>query len=340
METWKQEFLQLPGRQDEIEWLKNRLETMSVREEIILSGSIWADQPRAAADVIRHIIYLPHLDICAGANSYAALGEFFLKRESPLKLPPDALDFVDTEMLGERYEELHPGIFIGSDYVIYQEMGVPVPQYDGVHLPQQDYGWSLRLKLGSAARPEGVWVCLPDYDEISEEKPGDIQIALRELEVKHISDCTLLDARCSLPGITGLMEYNNLADLIYDGQNLGILLDEQGQGQPHFMERFLSALELEICGSLKGALDIAENLRCYDMVLASGLEHYGQEALGHGQIQKDSKILDDCIDYEGYARQVLEQKGFQCVLDGKAYIARNDQTFVSDHVQSPPEMTM
>lgn len=100
METWKQEFLQLPGRQDEIEWLKNRLETMSVREEIILSGSIWADQPRAAADVIRHIIYLPHLDICAGANSYAALGEFFLKRESPLKLPPDALDFVDTETLG------------------------------------------------------------------------------------------------------------------------------------------------------------------------------------------------------------------------------------------------
>lgn len=340
MEAWKQEFLQFPGRQDEIKWLRNRLETMSIREETILSGSIWADQPRTAADVIRHILLIPYLDVCAGANSYTALGEFFLKHESPLKLPPDALDFVDMETLGERYEDMHPGIFIGSDYVIYQEMDRPTPKYDGVHLPQQDCDWSLRLKLGSAARPEGVWLCLPDYDEISEEKPGDIKMALRELKAEHINDCTLLDARCVLPGITGLMEYDDLADLIYDGQNLGIILDEQGQGQPHFMERFQAALELDGCDNLRGAIDIAENLRCYDMVWASDLKHYGQEALGHEQLQKDSKILGDCIDYEGYAKQMLEQKGFQSVLGGKAYIARNNQTFVSDYVQSPPEMTM
>ena len=40
MEAWKQEFLQLPGRQDEIEWLRYRLEVMSVREEIILSAAL------------------------------------------------------------------------------------------------------------------------------------------------------------------------------------------------------------------------------------------------------------------------------------------------------------
>lgn len=335
-EAWKQDFLRLPGRQDEIEWLKSRLETMSVREEIILSGSIWADQPRTAADVIQHIIIIPRLDVCAGANSYAALGEFFLKHESPLKLPNDALPFVDLDALGWQYEGLHPGIFIGNDYVVYQAMNVPVPQYDGVHLPQQDYDWSLRLKLGSAANPEGVWVCLPDYDEINEDRPGDIQIALRELKVEHISECTLLDARCVLPEITGLMEYSDLADLIYDGQNLGIVLDERGQGQPHFMEHFLAALELEDCDSLKGALDIAGNLHCYDLVLTSGLANYGKSALR----QTEGTILNDCIDYEGYAEQLLEQKGFRCALDGEAYIKRNAQTFVSDYVQPFPEMTM
>lgn len=335
-EAWKLELLRLPGREDEIGWLKSRLETMSVREEIILSGSIWADQPRTAADVVQHIICIPYLDICAGANSYTALGEFFLEHDNTTKLPPEALAFVDKDALGERYEDLHPGIFIGSDYVIYQEMDKPVPGYDGIHLPQQDYDWSLRLKLASAAKPEGVWVCLPDYDEINEDRPGDIQIALRELEVEHISECTILDVRCTLPRITGFTEYSDLADLIYDGQNLGILLDERGQGQPHFMEHFLAALELEDCYSLKGALDIANNLHCYDFVLTSGLADYGKSALR----QTEGTILNDCIDYEGYAEQVLEQQGFRRALDGEAYIKRNAQTFVSDYVQPFPEMTM
>lgn len=106
------------------------------------------------------------------------------------------------------------------------------------------------------------------------------------------------------------------------------------------MERFQAALELEGCDSLRGAIDIAQNLHCYDLVPESDLERYGQEALYHEYIQEGSEIFGDCIDYEGYARQVLEQKGFQSALGGKAYIVRNDQTFVSEYVQSPPEMTM
>ena len=103
--------------------------------------------------------------------------------------------------------------------------------------------------------------------------------------------CTILDVRCTLPGITGFTECSDLADLIYDGQNLGILLDERGQGQPHFMEHFLAALELEGCDSLKGALDIANNLHCYDFVLTSGLADYGKTALR----QTEGTILNDCM---------------------------------------------
>lgn len=336
--AWKQELLRLPGRQEEIEWLKDRLEVMSVREEIILTAACQRQPPETAADAIDDILSIPHYDICAKASSCTDLGIFFMKYETIF--PNHALAFVDAARVGERYMKMHPGSFIRNNYVTYPKMDVPLSRYDGVHLPQQDYDWSLRLKLGSAAKPDGVWICLPDYDEINEDKPGDIQIALKELDVERISECTLLDARCSLPEITGLMDYDDLADLIYDGENLGILLDERGQGQPHFMEHFLAALELEDCDSLREAIDIAQNLRCYDLVLASDLERYGQEAFQHGYTQKGSEIFGDCIDYEGYARQALEQKGFQCVLDGEVYIARNDQTFISDYVQSSPEMTM
>ena len=342
MEAWKQELLQLPGRQDEIEWLRYQLEVMSVREEIILSAALQYRPPETVVDMINRILSIPYYDVCAGVGSYAALGKFFLEYESPVTLPNDAFAFVDMETLGERYEDMHPGLFVGNNYVVYPEPDSHPPRYDGVHLPRQDYDWSLRLKLGSAAKPEGVWVCLPDYDEISEEKLGDIKMALKELKMEFIGDCRLLDAKCFLPEITGLMEYDDLADLIYDGQNLGIILDEQGQGQPHFMERFQAALELEGCDTLKEAIDISQNLHCYDLVLANDLEHYGQKALHHEyiHIQDGSEIFSDCIDYEGYAKQVLEQKGFQCVLNGKAYVARNEQTFVSDYVRAPPEMTL
>lgn len=336
-EARKQELLRLPGRQDEIEWLRDRLEVISAREEIILRGATWDDQPRTAADAIQYIISIPYYEVCAGANSYVALGEFLLKHDNiTLKLPPEALAFVNKEVLGKRFTDLHPGIFTGNDYVIYHSMNMTLPQYDGVHLPKQNYDWILRLKLASAAKPEGVWVCLPDYDEINEDRPGDIQIALRELEVEHISECTILDVRCALHGITGFTEYSDLADLIYDGQNLGILLDDRGQGQPHFMEHFLAALELEDCDRLKDAMDIANNLHCYDFVMTSGLAEYGRTVL----YQIEGTILKDCIDYEGYAEQVLEQKGFRCALNGEAYIKRNAQTFVGDYVQPPPEMTM
>ena len=340
MEAWKQKFLQFPGRQDEIEWIRDRIEVLSVREEIILSAAVQCQPPKLAADVIDRIISIPYHGVCAGADSYAALGEFFLRYESPLTLPNDAFAFVYMEALGKQYEDQHPGLFFGGHYVTYQETEVNRPQYDGEHLPQRDNGCSLRLKLGSANRPDGVWICLPDYDEISGEKPGDIQMALKKLKVKHISECTLLDTRCTFPKLVGLMDYSDLADLIYDGQNLGILLDECGQGQPHFMERLQAALELENCDSLKGTLDIAENLHCYDLVLANDLKYYGQKVLYHEHIQEGNKIFDDYIDYEGYARHVLEKKGFQSVLNGEAYVVRNDQAFVSSHVQSTHDITM
>lgn len=56
--------------------------------------------------------------------------------------------------------------------------------------------------------------------------------------------------------------------------------------------------------------------------------------------QTEGTILNDCIDYEGYAEQLLEQQDFRCALDGEAYIKRNAQALVSDYVQPSPEMTM
>lgn len=88
-----------------------------------------------------------------------------------------------------------------------------------------------------------------------------------------------MEVRCSIPGLSILPDdYEDLEDLIRDGNDLGFLLEEQGQGMPDFMERSTAALEYEGCHRLKEALDIA-NLNCYDLMQADGIELYGEEEL-------------------------------------------------------------
>ena len=65
-----------------------------------------------------------------------------------------------------------------------------------------------------------------------------------------------------------------LANLIYNGNNLGFLLDGRGQGVPHFHEKFRAALTYEKGSSLPITLDIAQNLRCYNFMAETDVQAY------------------------------------------------------------------
>ena len=51
---------------------------------------------------------------------------------------------------------------------------------------------------------------LPDYSDVNGGPPGELDMALEALEVTVIQDCTLLDARCVLPEVRDLMDYEDL----------------------------------------------------------------------------------------------------------------------------------
>ena len=53
--------------------------------------------------------------ILKGVNSYAALGRYYLAHET--SVPEELYEYMDLGALGCRYEDEHPGVFIGSDYV-------------------------------------------------------------------------------------------------------------------------------------------------------------------------------------------------------------------------------
>ena len=311
----------IPSTPQETAWLQERMETLSVRESLILSAALMGKPAYNAGDVINIFQSMSDYEVCYPAGSYETLGRFFLHHEE--QLPQELSGYIDMERLGKNYEQEHPGRFIGSCYVEYPNQ-CPALRYNGENLAAcVDDGWSVKLKLASPRCPDGVWLRLPDYEDANDGRPDEMRIALDELGVQRVDECTLLDARCILPEAGNLMEqYDRISDLVYDGQNLGFVLDERGQGMDHFIELYAGALEYEDCTSLAEALDIAENLNRYELAPASSLRGYAEKELANQGIALPPGVASS-FNYEQYAADLLEQRDFVLTRDESAYIEKN-----------------
>lgn len=335
-------LIQLPGAEREQSWIRMWLETLSMRESIILTATAQDDPPENAMHVIHRLQFLDEYRVYPDVDSYEALGRHYLLNET--KIPINALSFLDLEEVGLRYHEAYPGMFIGRCYVRYPSY-LPEQFYTlGGDLPD-DNNWSIKVKLASPTVPEGVWLRLPCRERYGSESSIEEALALRELCVQRWGDCTLLDARCILPEAGDLLEqYDNVADLLYDGQELGYVLDEHDQDTQTFMERYTAALELEHCQDLRFAPDISQNLRCYDWVQRADLESSADDLLWDAGVSY-GMIYTSSFDPEVYKAHLLEQEGYTPTSDGSGYIRRNNQEFSYQfstpvQPQEEPGMTM
>ena len=321
------EFLELPGTPQEQEWLKERLETLSVQENYALAAVSMGYPPEKAADAIKSILSLPDCTLHP-AGSYEDLGKY--SQKGAASLPEDVLPYVDFDHIGQEFEDEHPGLFIGGYYVEYPKKAVE-PAYSGKNafLPE-DSDWSVKLKLASPAVPEGVWLRLPGYDGKMAEDADEVVLALDELRVKSLEDCTLLEARCILPEAGDLTkQYSSITDLVRDGDNLGYVLAEQGQGKAHWLDKFAAALEYEDCRTLKFALDIAQNLHCYEWVPRDGVKEFAANNLRTYHVPEEL-IQSGNIDLDAYAEDLLESSGYMEAGSETGYLTRNGKEFVRD----------
>ena len=324
-------LLRLKGTQEEREWLLENLETLSVREGTILAAALEWRPPDSMSDVVNHVLSLEEYEVRYQAGNYEQLGAFRLREDG---IPKELWEYVDQTALGRTYEQKHPGQFVDGCYVEYPERKPPQWCSDG-YLPKAD-DWSVRLKLASKQVPDGVWVKLPDYHDMNDE-PGDIRMALDALQVRTVQECTLLDAKCILPEIRDLRsQYDDLLELIYDGQNLGVLLDEQGQGMPGFHARFAAAMDYENCHQLRAAVDIAQNLSSYEYVPALKLREYAMEDLADKGLLEKVQKYSESFAYEEYAAELLQRDGYIMTADELGFVLRNDGP---EQIQSPG-MTM
>ena len=95
-----------------------RPDALSDDEKTILSAMVLQKGEAEAAEIFAESPeQLSDYTILKGVNSYAALGRYCLANDTTV---PEALyEYKDLGALGCRYEDEHPGVFIGSDYVCY-----------------------------------------------------------------------------------------------------------------------------------------------------------------------------------------------------------------------------
>ena len=103
---------------EEFETFRRRAGVLSEDEKTILSAIVLQRGEAEAGEIFTNSPeQLRDYSVLKGVNSYAALGKYYLIHET--SVPEELYEYMDLNALGCRYEDEHPGVFIGSDYVQY-----------------------------------------------------------------------------------------------------------------------------------------------------------------------------------------------------------------------------
>ncbi len=129
MEQFQEKYkLSLPLKtRKEFEAVRRRMGALTKDEKAILSAIVLQKGEAEAGEILANSPeQLSDYTILKGVNNYAALGRYYLANETTV--PEELYEYMDLGALGCRYEDEHPGVFIGSDYVQYpsqkQEMKI------------------------------------------------------------------------------------------------------------------------------------------------------------------------------------------------------------------------
>ena len=326
----------LEKNQEEIEYLQERFKEMSVKERYILEGAVELNEISNGVNLINLTEQLYRFDYYHQVNDERSLGEYVAKYKEHAR--DEALKFINTEKLGREYHEDFQGEFTDKGYVI--QRGIIEQIYDGTNIDELSKGdWAVKLKLSSKDNPEGVWVNLPDYERSTGEA-DELVLALEYLGIEDINEAKLEDAKSILPNIKDLKEqYESLEELIIDGNNLGYLLDEPYDDKDFFLEHFNSAMELENCTRLDYAIDISQNLDCYNyLARTANLERYGRLVADRDKIVREGSILGDNFDYIKYAKADIEKE--ELVSCKYGFIKRNDEKFNYQFSKEPTNISL
>ena len=325
----------------EHEWLERRFDNMTAKEELLFRGALQIESSKTAQETIQILHRLDHYQLLYEADDDVSLGRFVMQHIHPPA--PAARAYLDPETVGAAYRNSGVGRYVGNHYV---ERLTCNPLLPGLELNTKypatgDY--AIRIKLISRSNMEGVWIGFPDTGEYMDAAyPDELRLGLDALHAEALEQCMAVDVDCCLPQLTDILsQYDSAGDLVRHAIDFGYVWAERGQGEPHWVEKWQAVMELEDCHRLDLALDLAQNLHCYEFIPRDmDLVQYGMELAQKEGVLNQDPLLNECFDSVAYAQHHMAKYGLSSTDHG--YAARNGREILCVYSQPArgPEMTM
>ena len=253
---------------DELNFLAKRLASLpdeelpmfyAVTEQIFNDAD---ENPVSIKDLINCTYGLDTVPVAHNVSNLAELGRFAFENEllSDLEgIPESAVPFLNAEQIGRVQQKNDNGVFEGRLYIPTVHYERP-EVYDGVTLPEEEPKNAMfLLKVGAYPKstlsdeaPALHDLCLPaDSDEFFNvtEKCGEPEINL----------CFCYEFYSSIPQIT-----SDMFDSMEEIDELNTLAQRIADMSEAEQRKFKAVLDAENTATVKGALDIAQNLWRYE----------------------------------------------------------------------------
>lgn len=255
---------------DELNFFVKRLASLPNEElpvfyavtEQIFGDAEESENPVSIKDLINCTYGLDTVPVAHNVSNLAELGRFAFENEllSDLEgIPESAVPFLNAEQIGRVQQKNDNGVFEGRLYIPTVHYDRP-EIYDGVTLPEEEpENAAFLLKVG--AYPKSAFsdedpalhdLCLPaDSDELFNvtDKCGEPEINL----------CFCYEFYSSIPQIT-----SDMFDSMEEIDELNTLAQRIAAMSESEQTKFKAVLNAEDTATLKGALDIAQNLWRYE----------------------------------------------------------------------------
>lgn len=315
----------------ELNFLASRISDLDEYGRMAFTGCALMGDGHPTMQALINITYNLEDVHCIQAKNDQELGKFYLDNDFvdavnhiPSEYQQEVIELLDLEKIGRIQREADGGVYVNGLYVV-DDFGNQKQVYDGVHLPMRSFSESYVFELMVC---DGTFYP-SDIDECTMLKlpatPDEMAEVLKEQEIKSFEGCVVYTNKSSIPRLNGVFsEYEDiekiklLADQIYG-------LRCQGQEA-----KFKAALELMDCTDIDLALDITQNMDCFDFhpELSSPEEYAKQEFINKYQIPSDDPVAQ-LIQFGLYSPALMKQDNAQVTPYG--VIRTNDKHMVLEY---------
>ncbi|WP_156782452.1 hypothetical protein [Geosporobacter ferrireducens] len=311
---------------DELNYLARRIDSFDNYELAKFQGAIARAGICTMKDLINLTFNLHNYTVVTDFSNLKNIGcKHYMDKN--IGCPSNEIEKLDFETMSRNL--LSSGDSKITPYGVVFCNRLPIEEvYDGKMFPDYDYTSDYILKLevrrkdSPTENPQKTWLYLPASEV-------EIASALSELGAAFLDDCVFTHYQSIMPCFDSVFSESEDMEMLNTLSNAISKILDSNMGA-----KYKAALQYEYCTDLDFAIDIAQNLDCYDFYpeLSSPAD-YGRQALLEASKFPSDDAAFKLLDFSRYGEAKMKEDGVQSTDYG--LICRNGKEFVYEFCQKP-----